>query len=80
MGHLGPELALGGSSEALKFQMGLEAAEIGRQESLEEAMRAMRSPCKAGSRHQRCQSHFDMKVTSEIVKFSGILLSARHML
>ena len=25
MGHLGPELALGGSSEALKFQMGLEA-------------------------------------------------------
>ena len=33
MGHLGPELALGGSSEALKFQMGLEGAEIGPQES-----------------------------------------------
>lgn len=33
MGHLGPELALGGSSEALKFQMGVEGAEIGPQES-----------------------------------------------
>ena len=80
MGHLGPELALGGSSEALKFQMGLEGAEIGPQESLDEAMRAMRSPCEAGSRHQRCQSRCGMKITSELVKFSGILLGARDML
>ena len=38
MGHLGPELALGGKSWALNLQMGLQGAKVGPQESLDGAM------------------------------------------
>ena len=37
MGHLGPELALGGKSWALNLQMGLQGAKVGPQESLDGA-------------------------------------------
>ena len=78
MGHLGPELALGGKSWALNLQMGLQGAKIGPQESLDGAMRARIRSCKAWIRHQSYQSCCSIKITSVLVMFSSILLSARE--